>query len=273
MDEASQDDMIVATNCAARLELVAVPGVPLVESGDDLGLVIDDALRLAELVLRDGDVVVVASKAVSRAEGRFVDLQGVRPSPRAEGVAAEIGKDPRMVELILRESLQVSRSAPGVLIVRHRLGFVSANAGIDCSNAVPEGAPEGTGPWALLLPEAPDASAEKIRATLEKSWTADIGVVISDSFGRPFRLGTVGAAVGVAGIPALWDRRGEPDLFGRILESTITALADQVAAAADLVAGQAAERRAVVLVRGLSFPVGTHSASELLRDPKQDLYL
>jgi coenzyme F420-0:L-glutamate ligase/coenzyme F420-1:gamma-L-glutamate ligase len=262
-----------AMNCASKLELLALPGVPLIEAGDDLGSVIDDALRLAHLELRDGDVVVVASKAVSRAEGRFIDLQSVAVSPRAAGVARAIGKDVRLVELILRESLQISRSAPGVLIVRHRLGFVSANAGIDCSNAVPADAPAGSGPWALLLPAAPDESAERIRATLGRASPAQIGVVISDSFGRPFRLGTVGAAIGVAGLPALWDRRGEPDLFGRTLEHTITALADQVAAAADLVAGQAAERRAVVVVRGLSFPVGEHSARELLRDAEQDLYL
>jgi coenzyme F420-0:L-glutamate ligase/coenzyme F420-1:gamma-L-glutamate ligase len=158
-----------------------------------------------------------------------------------------------------------------VLVVRHRLGFVSANAGIDFSNAAP---PEGTsvGPWALVLPEAPDASAERMRAALSAATRAAIGVVISDSFGRPFRLGTVGAAIGVAGLPPLWDRRGEPDLFGRVLEHTVTALADQVAAAADLVAGQAAERRAIVIVRGLSFRVGVHDARTLDRAPEQDLY-
>jgi coenzyme F420-0:L-glutamate ligase / coenzyme F420-1:gamma-L-glutamate ligase len=279
MDEAPPEmkasSMGPSMDCAARLELVAVPGVPLLESGDDLPSVIDGALRAAHLELRDGDVVVVASKAVSRAEGRFVDLASVVPSPKAEEVGRAIGKDARMVELILRESAQISRSAPGVLIVRHKLGFVSANAGIDCSNAVPKGgnAGAGAGPWALLLPEAPDASAERIRAHLHAASSAKIGVVISDSFGRPFRLGTVGAAIGVAGIPAMWERRGEPDLFGRTLEFTITALADQVAAAADLVAGQAAEGRAVVLVRGLTFPVGEHSAREILRDPKGDLYL
>jgi coenzyme F420-0:L-glutamate ligase/coenzyme F420-1:gamma-L-glutamate ligase len=260
-------------NCGAKLELLAIPGVPLLEPGDDLGSVIDDALRLAHLELRDGDVVVVASKAVSRAEGRFVDLRSVDVSPRAAQIAKEIGKEEALVELILRESLRISRAAPGVLIVQHRLGFVSANAGIDCSNAVPANAAPGSGPWALLLPEAPDASAARIAERLGQGSSAKIGVVISDSFGRPFRLGTVGAAIGVAGLPALWDRRGEPDLFGRTLEHTITALADQVAAAADLVAGQAAERRAVVVVRGLSFPVGDHSARELLRDAEQDLYL
>jgi coenzyme F420-0:L-glutamate ligase/coenzyme F420-1:gamma-L-glutamate ligase len=156
--------------------------------------------------------------------------------------------------------------------VRHRLGFVSANAGIDCSNAAPAGAPPGSGPWALLLPSNPDAAAEALRAALSARHGAAIGVVISDSFGRPFRLGTVGAAIGLAGLPALWDRRGEPDLYGRKLELTITALGDQVAAAADLVAGQAGEGRAVVLVRGLSFSPGAHTAAELLRPAREDLY-
>jgi coenzyme F420-0:L-glutamate ligase/coenzyme F420-1:gamma-L-glutamate ligase len=269
MEQARPD----ATSCAAMLELLAVPGIPLVEAGDDLAALLEAALGRAHLELRDGDVVVVASKVVSRSEGRFFDLARVSPSARAVEIARQTAKDPHMVELILRETERVSRAAPNVLIVRHRLGFVSANAGIDCSNAVPANAPPESGPWALLLPEDPDASAERIRAKLHESFSAAIGVVISDSFGRPFRFGTVGAAIGVAGIPALWDRRGEKDLFGRTLEATITALADQVAAAADLVAGQAAEGRAAVIVRGLSFPVGEHSARELLRPADQDLYL
>jgi coenzyme F420-0:L-glutamate ligase/coenzyme F420-1:gamma-L-glutamate ligase len=201
--------------------------------------------------LAEGDVLVVTSKLLSRAEGRFVDLSRVEPSPRAARVARTVGKDPRLVELVLRESIAISRQAPGVLIVRHRLGFVVANAGIDASNAVPPDAPAGTGPWALLLPEAPDASAAAIRARAETAAPAGtrVGVVVTDSFGRPFRMGTVGVAIGVSGLPPLWDRRGESDLFGRKLEQTITALADQVAAVGDLVAGQAAEGRPLVLVR------------------------
>jgi coenzyme F420-0:L-glutamate ligase/coenzyme F420-1:gamma-L-glutamate ligase len=201
-----------------------------------------------------------------------VDLTTVAPSERARAVALETGKDPRVCELVLRESQAISRSAKGALVVRHRLGFVSADAGIDASNAAPRDAAPGSGPWALLLPSDPDASAERIRRAFEERAGAAIGVVISDSFGRPFRLGTVGAAIGVAGIPALWDQRGGVDLFGRVLQQTMTALADQVAAAADLVAGQAAEGRAVVHVRGLAFPVGAHAASELYRPADQDLY-
>jgi coenzyme F420-0:L-glutamate ligase / coenzyme F420-1:gamma-L-glutamate ligase len=254
--------------CAARLEIVAVPGVPVVGPGIDLGVVVDRALRDAAIVLQDGDVLVVASKVMSRAEGRFVDLASIRPSGRAVELGRQVGKDARIVELILRESIAVSRWAPGVLVVRHRLGFVCANASIDFSNAQPPSSPAGSGPWALLLPESPDASAERLR----RHFSPAIGVVVTDSLGRPFRLGTVGAAVGIAGLPALWDRRGESDLCGRVLEQTITAVADQVAAAADLVAGQADEARGVVLVRGLRFTPGEHHLDELLRPPAQDLY-
>jgi coenzyme F420-0:L-glutamate ligase/coenzyme F420-1:gamma-L-glutamate ligase len=254
--------------CAARLEIVAIPSLPLVAPGSDLPPLVARALESAGMVLRDGDVLVVASKVLSRAEDRFVDLTTVRPSGRAVELARQIGKDPRVVELILRESTAISRWAPGVLVVRHRLGFVCANASIDFSNAQPQDAPAGSGPWALLLPESPDASAERLR----RHFTAAIGVVVSDSLGRPFRLGTVGAAVGIAGLPGLWDRRGELDLCGRVLEQTVTAVADQVAAAADLVAGQADEARGVVLVRGLDFEPAEHHLDELLRPAAEDLY-
>jgi coenzyme F420-0:L-glutamate ligase / coenzyme F420-1:gamma-L-glutamate ligase len=258
--------------CSDRLEALAVPGLPLVERGDDVPALVASALAAAGLSLADGDVLVVTSKIVSRAEGRFVELARVEPSARAIDLARAVGKDPRAVELILRESTAVSRQAPGVIVVRHRLGFVVANAGIDLSNAVPSDARPGSGPWALLLPEAPDASAAAIRARVEAESGAKVGVVITDSFGRPFRLGTVGAAIGVSGLPPLWDRRGEPDLHGRPLENTITALADQVAAVADLVAGQAAERRPVVLVRGLAFLPSEQGAGALLRRAEEDLY-
>ena len=256
--------------CAARLEVTALPDVPIVQRGDDLADLVKGALARAGIALRDGDVVVVASKIVSRAEGRFVDLATVAPSTRAEALAREIAGDARLVELVLRESTHVSRKARGALVVRHHLGFVTANAGIDLSNAAPPSTMKGVGPWALLLPESPDASAERLRVAL--SADAAIGVVVSDSHGRPFRLGTVGAAIGLAGLPATWDQRGESDLFGRILEHTMTALADQVAAAADLVAGQGAERRGVVHVRGLSFPITDGTAKDLVRPTDGDLY-
>lgn len=258
--------------CAARLEIVALSGLPLVGKGDDVAGLVLSALGRDGMTLADGDVIVVTSKLVSRSEGRFVDLSTTLASPQAIAIGEEIGRDPRFVELILRDSTSVSRKVKGAVVVRHRLGFVCANAGIDASNSVPPGAPEESGPWVLLLPTAPDAAAEAIRNTLEKATGARVGVVITDSFGRPFRLGTVGAAIGLAGVPALWDQRGDQDLFGRKLEATITALGDQIAAAADLVAGQANESRPVVIVRGLSFDVGAHAASELVRPSTDDVY-
>jgi coenzyme F420-0:L-glutamate ligase/coenzyme F420-1:gamma-L-glutamate ligase len=259
-------------SCADRLEVVAVPGVPIVGRGDDVATVVTRALAVARIALASGDVLVVTSKLVSRAEGNFVELPRIEPSAHAIELARAVGKDARLVELILRESTGVSRQAPGVLVVRHRLGFVVANAGVDASNAVPADASRGGGPWALLLPKAPDATAAAVRRRVELESGVHVGVVISDSFGRPFRLGTVGAAIGVSGLPPLWDRRGEPDLFGRALEQTVTALADQVAAVADLVAGQAAERRPLVLVRGMRFDPSDLNAAALQRPPDQDLY-
>lgn len=246
-----------------RLEVRALPGLPVVAPGDDLAALVREGLRRAEVTLADGDVVVVASKLVSRAENRFVDLERVVASPRAHDLAARTGHDPRHVEVILGESVAVSRVARGVLVTRHRLGFVVANAGVDFSNV---GRHAGS---TLLLPEDPDASAARLRAALGP---AAIGVVISDSFGRPFRLGSVGTAVGSAGLPALWDQRGKRDLFDRPLEHTFTALADQLAAVADLVAGQADEGRGAVWIRGLQFDDDGSGARALLRDPDEDLY-
>lgn len=262
--------------CMPQLTLRALPGLPVIQPGDDLGGIVAQGLDEAGIALRDGDVLVVTSKVVSRAEDRFVDLAAVEVSRRADVLAAEVGMDPRLAALILQESTAVSRAAPGALIVRHRLGSVSANAGIDLSNAAPPGeAAPGRGPWALLMPEDPDASAERLRAELGARAGVELGVVISDSLGRPFRQGSVGAAVGVAGMAATIDHRGSADLFGRVLEHTVTALADQVAAAADLVAGQGAEGRAVVHVRGLCWArvrAAESSARALLRPVEEDLY-
>lgn len=258
--------------CASRLELLAVPDIPLIEPGDDLGTLLLEALQHAGLSLAHHDVLVVTSKVVSRAEGRFIDLASVVPSEQALSLARQTGKDARMVELILRDSTHLSRIAPGVLVVRHRLGFITANASIDSSNARPAQAGPESGPWALILPEAPDDSARQIRARLSSAFGVHVAVIITDSLSRAFRIGTVGAAIGVSGLPALWDQRGEVDLYGRTLETTITALADQVAAAADLVAGQAGEARPAIVVRGLQFPESEQSSSALYRPKDQDLY-
>ncbi|QIB35350.1 coenzyme F420-0:L-glutamate ligase [Ancylobacter pratisalsi] len=246
----------------ARLELIALPGLPLVRPGDDLAVLVKVALAQAELQLVAGDVLVLAQKIVSKAEGRLVRLDTVSPSAHAKAVAEAVGKDPALVELILSESRRVVRQRPGVLIVEHRLGFIMANAGIDQSN-VGEG-------MALLLPEDPDASAERLRASLASS--AEIGVVINDSFGRPWRLGTAGVAIGAAGLPAIVDRRGEVDLFGRPLEVTMIAFADEIAAAASLLMGPAAEGQPAVLVRGLSWTAPAHPARALIRAEGEDLF-
>ncbi|MBN1286238.1 MAG: coenzyme F420-0:L-glutamate ligase [Anaerolineae bacterium] len=251
---------------APELTLTGVPGVPIVQPGDDLARLVAQSLREAGLILQPGDALVVTSKIVSKAEGRLLDLRTVTPSARAEEVAAQVNKDPRIVEVILRESVEISRMAPNVLIVTHRLGFTSANAGVDQSNV-------GLGPdWALLLPEDPDRSAQALRARIAELTGVAPGVVITDTHGRPFRMGNINVAIGVAGLPALWDQRGNPDLFGRILRATITAPADEIAAAAGLITGQANESIPVVLVRGLALPELEGRAADLNRPKSTDLY-
>lgn len=250
------------------LVLQALPGLPLVQTGDDLVALILAGLARGGMALQSGDVLVVTSKIVSKAEGRWLDLRTVEPSKRAHELALATGKDARLVEAILRESTAVSRYRQGVLIVRHRLGFTSANAGIDHSNVGPGGED-----WVLLLPEDPDASALRLHEALLERTGQHIGIVISDTHGRPFRVGNVGVAVGVAGIPAVLDFRGQHDLFGRELRATIVALADAVASAAGLISGEADEARPVVLVRGLRLPDSSGRAADLIRDPAQDLYL
>jgi len=250
-----------------QLTLTGISGIPHVRTGDDLAGLIVSGLESTGLKLVAGDILVITSKLVSKAEGRFVDLRTVTPSNRALDVASQTGKDPRMVELILRESTAISRMRSGVLIVRHRLGFTLANAGIDHSNVGRD-----TEDWVLLLPEDPDASAAAIRHRLQELTGIAPGVVISDSHGRPFRNGTVGVAIGLAGFPAIWDKRGQRDLYGRELQVTITGLGDELAAAAGLVAGQGAEGVPVVLVRGMTVPEGEGRAAELVRPEALDLY-
>ncbi len=250
----------------------AIPGVPTVDRGDDLLGLITTCLEGAGIELGNGDVLLIASKIVSRAEDCFVDLSKVAPSNAAKALGDEVDKDPRLTELILRESKSISRKRNGALIVRHRLGFVSANAGIDASNAAPSHAPGNSGPWVLTLPRDPDATARKLRADLEARYATHIGIIITDSWGRPFRKGTVGFAIGSSGIPPIWDRRGASDRHGRELQATEPAIVDALAAAADLVAGQADEGRPLILVRGLQFESSSESSSAILRDPETDLY-
>ncbi len=251
----------------ATLTLQTLPGMPLVQPGDDLASLILDGLEAARLRLQPGDVVVVTSKIVSKSEDRWLDLRTVVPSERAFELAAATGKAPNLVEAILRESVEVSRYRQGVLIVRHRLGFTSANAGIDHSNVG-----RGSDDWVLLLPEDPDASAQRLHTALFERTGVRVGIVISDTHGRPFRVGNMGVAIGVAGIPAILDCRGRPDLFGRELRATIIAVADAIAAAAGLITGEADEGRPVVLARGLRLTGPAGCAADLIRPLEHDLY-
>lgn len=250
----------------ASITITALPGIPLIQSGDDLAQIILEALARADLVLQDGDVLVITSKIISKAEGRLVNLETIVPGERARELATATRKDARIVELVLQESRMISRQSPGVLVTQHRLGFISANAGIDQSNV------DGSEHMVLLLPLDPDASAARIRARLHELTRVEVGIVVSDSHGRPFRMGNVGVAIGVAGMPALLDLRGRPDLFGRELKISIQGYADLVASAANLLTGEADEGRPVVLVRGLQFPAQDGRASDLVRAPEHDLY-
>lgn len=249
-----------------ELELFAPAGFPQINPGDALDKIILNTLENSSRSLRDGDILVLAQKIISKAEGRYVRLEGIDASRVARDLAEQCGKDPRLVELILRESERVVRCAPGVLIVRHRLGFVHANAGIDRSNI------ERGDEQVLLLPEDPDASAARLRERIGEAIGMDIGVLIIDSFGRPWRIGTCGACIGSAGVEVIGDRRGQPDLFGRILEVTEVAVADELAAAASLLMGGADESRPLVLARGLA-ATGEGTARDLLRPVTQDLFL
>jgi coenzyme F420-0:L-glutamate ligase / coenzyme F420-1:gamma-L-glutamate ligase len=252
----------------ASLNIFAVPGLPMVRNGDDLPALIADALGRMGESLRDRDVVVIAQKIVSKAEGRTVDVAKVTPSAEAHRLAALVGKDPRLVEVVLSDSAKVVRSRPNLMIMQHRLGFVMANAGVDQSNVAPDDGVHR----ALLLPLDPDGSAEAIRARLSEQYGVRVGVVINDSFGRPWRRGTAGVAIGCAGLPSLIDLRGKPDLFGRILEVSIVGFADEIAAAASLLQGQAAEGQPVAVVRGLTWSAPEAPVAAVIRPPEEDLF-
>ena len=244
----------------------AIPDIPLIQAGDNIVGIILAKIAKAGLQLVDRDALVISSKIVSKSEGRYVRLATVRASAEAEVLAVETGKDPRLVELIIDESRRVSRKRKGVLVTEHRLGFVSANAGIDQSNI------EAGDDAALLLPLDPDASAAKIRADIREILDVDVAIVISDTHGRPFRVGNVGVAIGAAGIPTVKDFRGTRDLYGRILEVTQVAYADLVAAAAHLLGGETNEGLPAVLIRGLDLRAPHGQAADLIRKAEHDLY-
>ncbi len=252
------------------LVLTPLSGIPLIDAGDDLATVILVALQDNRINVEDGDVLVLAQKIVSKSEARWVELETIRASAEAQVLAERAEKDPRIVELILRESSQILRVRPGLIIAEHRLGFVCANAGIDHSNVGPT--LDDRSERVLLLPENPDASAARLRRALEDRLGRRLGVLIVDSHGRSWRLGTVGMTVGLSGIPGVQDLRGWADLFGRILQITQVGVADELASAASLVMGQAAEGTPIVHARGFPYPLREGELGELIRPKEEDLF-
>ena len=252
------------------LELTGLPDLPLIQPGDDLTAIILASLDRVGINLQNADVLVIAQKVVSKSENRLVNLSQVKPTSKAYELANIAGKDPRFVELILQESRKVLRVRQGVIIVEHKLGFICANAGIDHSNVSRVGGQ--TEDWVLLLPERPDYSAEIIRKRLESFSGKKLGVLIIDSHGRAWRMGTVGVTIGLSGLPGLVDLRGKEDLFGYKLQVTQVGAADELAAAASLIMGQADEGTPIVHARGFPYPLRESSLQELIRPANLDLF-
>jgi len=252
------------------LILTPLNHIPLIRQGDDLADIVVNAFEKNNIRLADNDILVFAQKIVSKAEGRAVNLVTVMPSPRAVELAQQTEKDPRVVELILQESNEVVRTRVGTIVVEHKLGFICANAGIDHSNVA--GVGDTAEEWVLLLPINPDHSAEMIRSDIQSKTGKQVGILIIDSHGRAWRNGTVGVAIGIAGMPGLEDLRGKPDLFNFTLRITQVGVADELAAAASLIMGQAAEGTPAVHVRGFPYPLRDGSLKELIRPKDQDLF-
>jgi coenzyme F420-0:L-glutamate ligase / coenzyme F420-1:gamma-L-glutamate ligase len=253
-----------------KLVISPLAGVPLVHTGDDLVEIIQQGLLRSSITLEDGDILVLAQKIVSKAEGRWINLASIQPTPPAIELGKKIEKDPRLVELVLRESNQVLRTRVGTIIVEHRLGFVCANAGIDHSNVAGEGVLHEE--WVLLLPEDPDLTASTVRKKLEELSGSRLGVLIIDSHGRAWREGVVGVTIGISGLPGLVDLRGRKDLFGYTLRITTIGAADELAAAASLVMGQADEATPIVHVRGFPYELREGNLKEMLREKDIDLF-
>lgn len=251
-----------------RVEVIALAGLPEVRAGDDVGALVGDAVAATPGVLpfEPGDVLVVTQKIVSKAEGAVVDLRTVEPRPEAVAWAERWDRDARQIEVVLQQARRVVRMEHGVLIIETEHGFVCANAGVDASNVGPE-----SGDLVTLLPRDPDASAARVRAAIRERFGADVAVVVSDSFGRPWRWGITDVALGVAGLLPLEDLRGIPDADGRVMKTTIRAVADELASAAELALGKTAGRP-VALVRGANPPLGEGSIREVLIAPEMDLF-
>ncbi|HXQ38049.1 MAG TPA: coenzyme F420-0:L-glutamate ligase [Anaerolineales bacterium] len=254
------------------LILTPLVGIPLIRRGDNLADILVKSLTESDISIQDHDILVIAQKIVSKAEGRAVNLNTVLPSQRAQELAKQTDKDPRFVELVLQESKEVLRTRVGVIIVEHKLGFVCANAGIDHSNVGSSNEFRRSEEYVLLLPENPDQSAQTLRKQIEEKTSKHIGILIIDSHGRAWRNGTVGIAIGISGLPGLEDLHGNPDLFGYKLQVTQVGVADELAAAASLVMGQANEGTPVVHVRGFPYPLREGSLKELIRPKEQDMF-
>ena len=271
-----RDSPAKAAVTSPALTVVPLAGIPMIGSGDDLVAVVADALAGNGITPVAGDLICVAQKIVSKAEGRLVALKDVRPGEQAIQLAAETLKDPRLVQLILDESTEIVRKKPGVLLVRHRLGIVGAHAGIDQSN-IEHGEP-GNGQQAaleeqaLLLPEDPDLSAARLRAGLEARYGVRLGVIVTDSNNRAWRLGTIGSAIGCSGIRVLDDRRGQHDLFGRELKVTLINRADAFATMATLVMGETTEMTPVAVIRGLPADDVDEPARSAIRPLEEDMF-
>ena len=253
---------------AGQINIIALKGVPLVHPGDDLVKIIINALTLSNQCLKNDDVLVIAQKIISKAEGRIIALGTVSPSERAKKLAVKLGKDPRQIELVLQESREIVRSKPGVVIVEQNLGLVMANAGIDRSNVVQQSDEE----YVLLLPIDPDASSNRLRDKINKRLGVKVGIIINDSIGRAWRIGTTGHAIGVAGLPADIDLRGEKDMFGKELLVSEQAVADELASAASLLQGQASEALPIVVIRGFKSNATNQTAKALIRERDMDMF-
>lgn len=248
----------------------AIPEFPMVENGDDLALMIVNICKKYNISINDGDIFVIAQKIVSKAEGRLVNYSSIMPSPQALELEKVTKKDPRFIELVLRQSKKVIRAKYNTLIVEHKKGFICANAGIDHSNLSDQG--EMSEDWVLLLPEDADQSARMMRDEIEKLTKKQVGILIIDSHGRPWRNGTVGVTIGVAGLPALVDLRGQEDLAGFKLKVTTVGASDELAAGASLLMGQAAEKTPVIHVSGFPYSRRESSLQELIRPEEEDLF-
>jgi len=258
----------LATDGAGRVEILALAGLPEIREGDNLAAMIGDAIEATAdvLPLRVDDVLVVTQKVVSKAEGAVVDLRTVEPRPEAVAWAAAWGRDARQIEVVLREARRIVRMQNGVLITETEHGFVCANGGVDASNVGP-----GSGDVVTLLPRDPDASADRIRAAMQARFGTDVAVIVSDSFGRPWRWGIVDVALGVSGLLPLDDLRGTPDADGRVMRTTVRAVADEIASAAELALGKTAGQP-VALVRGARPERGPGRIAELVMPAENDLF-